>query len=511
MTRHVLRFTFYAPRSTFYAPTFSCLAPLSIPCTQLLLSACESNHHRMTSASAPAAPQPWWRELSRHHWFVFAMASMAWLFDCLDQQLFIIARNPAIADLLPAGSAPELVKQWGGYATAIFVAGWATGGLIFGAVGDRIGRARMLTLTVLLYSVFTGLSSFSTGVHDFCAYRFVTGLGVGGVFGLAVALIADSLPDRARPHALGWMQALSAVGNVTAGGIAILIGWAQVAAVQAGGKPATDFWKYLFWVGALPAFLCVFIQIRLKEPENWVRARAEGLKTGARFGSYASLFGEARWRKPALLGMLLCIAGVVGLWGVGFFSPELVGDVTAKILKSQNVPGGEVPGRRLMWTGINMIMQNMGAFAGMLVFTKLAQAYGRKPIFAGTFVCAFISTVIVFKYLSQPWHIFVLIPIMGFFQLALFAGFAIYLPELFPIRLRSTGTSFCYNVGRFIAASGPFTLGLLQAHLAAGAVTADAKLDAFRTACCWVSGVFLVGLIALIFLPETKGRPLPVD
>jgi|SRR6185503_13478880 len=464
-----------------------------------------------SAVATPAVTQPWWRELNRHHWFVFSMASMAWLFDCLDQQLFIIARTPAITDLMAAGTPSDVLKTWGGNATAIFVAGWATGGLIFGAVGDRIGRAKTLTLTVLLYSVFTGLSAFSVSVYDFCVYRFVTGLGVGGVFGLSVALLADSLPDRARPHALGLMQSLSAVGNVTAGTIAVIVGWSQVAAVRAGGVPSMHFWKYLFWVGAAPAFLCVFIQMRLKEPEKWVLARQEGRKTGARFGSYVSLFGEARWRKPALLGMLLCVAGVVGLWGVGFFSPELVNDVTGKILRAQNVPAGELPARRLMWTGINMILQNLGSFFGMLVFTKLAQAHGRKPIFAAAFVCAFVSTFIVFRYLSEQWHIFVLIPIMGFCQLALFAGFAIYLPELFPLRLRSTGTSFCYNVGRFIAASGPFTLGLLQAHLASGAITADAKLDAFRTACCWVSGVFLVGLIALLFLPETKGRPLPED
>ena len=439
------------------------------------------------------------------------MAALAWLFDCLDQQLFIIARNPAIADLMPKGTPTDVLKEWGANSTAIFVTGWATGGLIFGAVGDKIGRARTLTLTVLLYSVFTGLSAFSRDVSDFCIYRFITGLGVGGVFGLAVALVADSLPDRARPHALGLLQSLSAVGNVAAGLIAILVGWNQVSAVQAGGQPAADFWKYLFWVGALPAFLCVFLQMRLKEPEKWVKARAEGRRTGVKFGSYASLFGEARWRKPALLGMLLCVAGVVGLWGVGFFSPELVGDVIGRGLKAQNVPVEQVPGRRLMWTGINMIMQNTGAFFGMLVFTKLAHVYGRKPIFAIGFVCAFVSTFVTFRYLNQPWHIFVLIPIMGFFQLGLFAGFAIYLPELFPLRLRSTGTSWCYNVGRFIAASGPFTLGMLQAHLAAGAVTAEAKLEAFRTACCWVSAVFLLGLVALIFLPETKGRPLPED
>ncbi len=434
------------------------------------------------------------------------MASLAWLFDCLDQQLFIIARNPAIQSLLPAGTTSDVLKQWGGYSTAIFVAGWATGGLIFGAVGDRIGRAKTLALTVLLYSVCTGLSALSQTVVDFSIYRFVTGLGVGGVFGLSVALIADSLPDRARPHALGLLQSLSAVGNVTAGAIAIFVGYLETTSIKPGSA-----WRYMFIIGALPAFLCVFIQMRLKEPERWVKAREAGRLTGAKFGSYVSLFGEARWRKPALLGMLLCVAGVVGLWGVGFFSPELVGDVIGRLLKEQNVPAAQVPGKRLMWTGVNMIMQNIGSFFGMLAFTKLASHYGRKPIFAISFIAAFLSTFTVFKFLSQPWHIFTLIPIMGFCQLALFAGFAIYLPELFPTRLRSTGTSFCYNVGRFLAASGPFTLGILQARLAAGAVTAEAKLDAFRNACCWVSLVFLVGLVALMFLPETKDRPLPED
>src|SRR5882672_6835134 len=462
----------------------------------------------VVSSPAATVEGPWWKQLNRYHWFVFIVASLAWLFDCLDQQLFLLARNGAMKALLPAGMD---VKLYGGYATTIFVAGWATGGLIFGAVGDRIGRAKTLAFTVLLYSVFTGLSAFSQSVYDFCMYRFLTGLGVGGVFGLSVALVADSLPDRARPHALGLLQSLSAVGNVTAGLIAVFVGWNQVSAVMGGAKAAGDFWKYLFWIGAAPAFLCVFIQIRLKEPEKWVKAREEGRKTGARFGSYASLFGEARWRKPALLGMLLCIAGVVGLWGVGFFSPELVGDVISRQLRAQDVPLEQVPGRRLMWTGINMIAQNIGAFFGMMAFTKLAQRYGRKPVFAVAFVAAFLSTAATFKFLSQPWHIFTLIPVMGFCQLALFAGFAIYLPELFPTRLRSTGTSFCYNVGRFIAASGPFTLGLLQAHLAAGATTSDAKLEAFRTACVWVSLVFLVGLVALFFLPETKGRAMPED
>jgi MFS family permease len=466
----------------------------------------------MQNTSSPQAP--WWRDLTGYHWFVFAMASLAWLFDCLDQQLFLLARQGAMKALLP----PELdAKQFGGYATAIFVAGWATGGLIFGAVGDRIGRARTLTLTVLLYSVCTGLSAFSKGWMDFAIYRFVTGLGVGGVFGLAVALVADSLPERSRTGALGTLQALSAVGNITAGLISMYLGKLG----SEGKVDAGNVWKIMFLVGSLPAFLCVFIQVRLKEPEKWIAARAEGRASGAKFGSYGSLFGEARWRKPALLGMILCVAGVVGLWGVGFFSPELVGDVITRSLKEQGVADDVIANKKTYWIGINSIVQNLGAFFGMLLFTKLAQTAGRKTAFVVGYIAAFAVTFGYFRLFNGTNDIW-MSALMGFCQLALFAGFAIYLPELFPLRLRSTGVSFCYNVGRFIAASGPFTMGVLQKNIADSAIAklgesadaaakAAAKLAAFRDACCYVSVVFLVGLIAVAFLPETKGRPLPED
>jgi MFS family permease len=358
----------------------------------------------------------------------------------------------------------------------------------------------------LIYSLCTGLSAFSTGFTDFAIYRFITGLGVGGVFGLSVALVADSLPDAARPHALGLLQALSAVGNVTAGLIGVALGRLEVGTIAPGSA-----WSKLFLIGAVPAFLCVFIQMRLKEPEKWVKARAEGRLTGVKFGSYTALLGDRRWRRRALVGMTMCISGVVGLWGIGFFSPELINDVIGRALIKEGIPVGQQSGYRTMWTGLNMIIQNIGACAGMLVFTKLASHFGRKPVFAAAYLCAMISTIGVFKFLNERADIFWMVPLMGFFQLSLFAGFAIYLPELFPVSLRSTGTSFCYNVGRFIAAAGPLFMGKLTTWLAAGATTPEQKLEAFRNACCWMSAVFLIGLLALPFAPETKGKPLPED
>lgn len=475
----------------------------------------------MTSASANSNSR-WWSGLTSYHWFVFSMAALAWMFDCLDQQIFILFRGTAMKNLLAEGAD---AKTYGGYATAIFVAGWATGGLIFGSVGDRIGRAKTLTLTVLLYSLFTGLSALSQSFYDFAAYRFITGLGVGGVFGLAVALIADTLPDRSRPFALGLLQSLSAVGNISAGLISI---W-MAALIKAGTISSASSWKIAFLIGAAPAFLCVLIQLKLKEPEKWVKAREHGRITGAKFGSYQSLLGEDRWRRPAIFGMILCVAGVVGLWGIGFFAPELIDDVVNTTVKEKLMTQGlsnealtkELSYQNTFYKGINSIIQNLGAFIGMLFFPVLAQRIGRRLSFAILFVGAFLSTNLFFQFfksMDQMW----MSAVMGFFQLALFSGFAVYLPELFPIRLRSTGTSFCYNVGRFLAATGPFTLAKLQEMLSKSAVAklpedaleaakAAAKLSAFRDATMWLTSVFFVGIVVLLFLPETKDRPLPED
>src|ERR1043166_8588160 len=171
-----------------------------------------------TSASISTTnSKEWWKLLTGYHWFVLLVASAAWFFDCLDPRIFSLARNPALASLMHAGPGSPEVQNFGKVVTAWFLIGWGIGGMIFGALGDRYGRARMLTITILVYSAFTGLSFFSQTKVDFTIFRFLTGLGVGGVFGLAVALIAETVPSGARAQSLGLLQVLSTIGNVTAG------------------------------------------------------------------------------------------------------------------------------------------------------------------------------------------------------------------------------------------------------------------------------------------------------
>jgi len=442
--------------------------------------------------------QPWWRLLNREHWFVFTIASLAWLFDCLDQQLFNLARDAAMEQLL---ADKAKATEYGPYTTSVFLLGWAAGGLLFGSLGDRFGRARMLTISVLLYSVFTGLSALSTGFFDFCVYRFLTGTGVGGVFGLAVALVADSVPDRARAPALGLLQSVSSVGNITAGALGMGIGMLAARELLPLGLQS---WQVMFLIGAAPAFLCVFILGRLKEPKKWVEAKAAGALTGVKFGSYTTLLTHPRWRKHAWAGLALCSAGIIGLWGIGNFHPKIVRTIVETHLAAQNLSADKIASEKAFWSSMALLLQNVGAFFGMTVFAYIAQAKGRKIAFALALFLSFASTVLVFKGLREFSQIFWMIPLMGFGQLSVFAVYAIYLPELFPTSLRSTGTSFCYNFGRVVAATAPFTIGQITRSL-------GGNIEGFRTAGVWVSGVLLLGILVLPLLPETKGQPLPEE
>ena len=201
--------------------------------------------------------------------------------------------------------------------------------------------------------------------------------------------------------------------------------------------------------------------------------------------------------------MLLAFSGVVGLWGIGFFSYDLLRPVLEKSFREQGLSGAALAGKTTTWIGITSLLQNLGGFMGVHAFTWLTQRTNRRKAFAASFIAAMITTAYTFWNLKQISDIFWMIPLMGAAQLSLFGGYAIYLPELFPTRLRSTGTSFCYNASRLVAAAGPFTLGALTSRMFSN------EAEPMRYAGVAMCLVFLVGLAALPFAPETKGQPLP--
>jgi MFS family permease len=496
------------------------------------------------SLSSENDTRPWYKTLTGYQWFVFIVCCLAWDMDCTDQQLFILARRPAMVELVPKVQSgdprlPELKKQLetkstippteteviaaqqnadivaaATWTTSIFMIGWAIGGICFGVMGDRLGRVKTLLVTILLYSIFTGLSSISRTVFDFCLYRFLTGLGVGGVFAAAVTLLAESMPERSRTLLIGLFQASSAIGNCAAAGISIALGSAvyngQFTDMQLFGVIDMSPWRLMFMVGIIPGLLVVLIQLWLKEPEKWLAMRKSSTKKS---GSYAELLGDSRYRRRTIFGLILALAGVVGLWGIAFFSPDLLRYVMDPHYQNQarelGLAGTEaaayVEWQKTLWAGITSLLQNIGAFFGMFLFGYISIFAGRRPTFAIAFIMAGVMTAVVFMFLNSWEHVFWMIPLMGFFQLAIFGGYAIYFPELFPTRLRSTGTSFCYNVGRLVSAGGPTLLGFFTSTVYA-AYPAPLPL---RYAGVTMCSIFLVGLIALPFLPETKGKPLP--
>jgi MFS family permease len=523
----------------------------------------------------------WWQYLSSYHWYVLILCALGWMFDCADQMIFTSSRAIAMRDLMPLAT-PEYQTFIGGWTTTLFMIGWATGGLLFGIVGDKWGRAKTMALTIFLYAAFTGLSALSRTWQEFALARFITGFGVGGEFAAGAALVADVMPQRARAQALGMLQALSALGNIAGAGML------QVAALWAGGNEHYS-WRYLYWVGAAPAIIAVFVMARMKEPDKWLEAKAAAIESGVHnLGRISDLFTHPTWRRNTIVGLLLAISGVVGVWGIGFYSPELIdatfpqmtiaaGQQVEKIISApsdaarsaelaalarvqeqkvnqkptaeavvakeahdaygrlltrtiayrEKLPAnlGDVkltPRRQarilaLMAKRIEprsaakiksnaLMLQQVGAFFGMLMFSILAVRIGRRWTFALSFALAWASIFLVFLGFHDQSQIWYLYPLLGFCTLLPFGGFAVYFPELFPTRLRTTGTGFCYNVGRYVSSLGPLVFGGLAAGLVGRFET-----PAFRVAAVIVASIYIIGILAAFAGPETKGKALPED
>jgi MFS family permease len=423
----------------------------------------------------------WYSDLTTYHWCVLIVCSLGWLFDTMNMRMFILARGGALAALAPPG---EDVDALGRLATTVVILGWATGGIVFGVLGDKWGRVKTMAAAVFVYSAFTGLTGFAGSPAEFMAFGFCNGVGMGGQFSVAVALLAEAIPARARSVSLGLLQGLSAVGNI----IGSLVGLALLP----GG------WRPMFLLGAVPILLVVLIVSWLEEPESWRRSLAATRKAGGpRLGSYRELLLSGRWRKHALAGGVLAAVGVTGIWGVSFYSPELLSHalegVDAETLARQ--------------TTVMTICQDLGAFVSIIGFPLLSDRIGRKPAFQVACWLGLVSIVFVFGFLTDPQQIIPFGLFLGFGTLALFGGYAVYFPEIFPSRLRATGIAFCYNVGRYLAAP----LNLAPNYLQAPLLRLFPTVPTYRTGPIALAAVYFIGMVVMALAPETKGKALPDD
>lgn len=432
----------------------------------------------MTSRTRPGGFTP--RQL-----FVLLVAYLGWVFDLMDVFLMVLVKDRAMAELLGPGASPAAIGVWGGWALGITLVGWSAGGLLFGMVADRWGRSRTMALTILIYSVFTGLTGLAQTPGQLLVLRFIAALGIGGEWGAGASLIAEVFPKTSRAAAAGILQSAAGTGFFAAILLEYLVG---------------GNWRYAFFAGAVPAFLALVVRLGVHEPEAWVAARARAaaqtVDVSARVGSLGAVFADPELRRRLLLATALAVVGIFGYWGTNFW----VNARFTELLRAQGAsPEALTSGVR--WA---LIVLNLGNMTGFLSYIPLTMWLGRRPAFA-IFHLGAVVTMPTAYLLSTTFETgLVLFFVAGLFTSGIYSGYTIYFPELFPTRVRATGASFCYNVGRVVAAPGPIIMGWLIGALTQVAPAGQQVAWAGALMGC----VYLLAFLVIPFLPETQGVEL---
>jgi MFS family permease len=422
--------------------------------------------------------------------FILLVAYLGWVFDLMDVFLMVLVKDRAMAELLGPGASAQSIGVWGGWALGITLVGWSIGGLLFGMVADRWGRTRTMALTILIYSVFTGLTGLAQTPTQLLVLRFIAALGIGGEWGAGASMIAEVFPKASRALAAGVLQSAAGTGFFAAILLEYLVG---------------GNWRYAFFAGALPAFLALVVRLGLHEPEVWVAAKARAAAAQAdagaaivraRVGSLAAVFAEPVLRRRVLLATALAVVGIFGYWGTNFW----VNARFAELLRAQGTPATEIA----RGVRIGLIVLNVGNMAGFLSFIPLTNRVGRRAAFAAYHLGALIAMPVAYLFSSSYGLALVLFFFAGLFTSGIYSGYTIYFPELFPTRVRATGASFCYNVGRIVAAPGPVIMGWLTGALERIAPPGQHVAYAGAVMGC----VYVLAFLVIPFLPETKGADL---
>ena len=420
----------------------------------------------------------WYEGVTRYEWLILAIASAGWVFDAFEGQIFNITRQQLLAEILGPGATASAIKHYGDVFLAIFLLGGTVGGLLFGALADRWGRRPSMALTILMYSVFSGLTYFAQSLWQIGAARFLVAMGVGGEWAVAASLVAEVFPQQARAHASGIFHATSVLGTWTA----------ALAGLAAGAH-----WRSVYLVGLVPALLVFWVSAKVKEPESWRTAGAKAAaSSGPKMGSFKELLGRPIWRRRAMLGMLLAAIGLGTFWGVTVAGQDLAREL---LLRNGSSAARAAEHAKFAYG----IVETVGGGLGLLSFGPVCVRLGRRRAFALWHLGAFIIVPITCYLPSTYEQLLLLLPLFGFLTFGMHAGYAIYFPELFPTNLRATGTGFCFNGGRIVAASTLLLSGWLKSL---------PGMD-LRLAITLLGLLFPLGLLIIWFLPETKDKPLP--
>jgi MFS family permease len=441
------------------------------------------------------APGRWYAEVSRYQWMVLALASLGWIFDVFEGQIFVASMNEAMPALLPAGTSRSEIGYYNDLIFAAFLLGGAAGGVLFGVLGDRIGRKRAMTWTILTYSVCTGLSAFAQSWWQLAVFRFLVALGVGGEWAVASVLVAEVFPLRARAWSQSIFHASSVLGTflaIAAG--AFLVANPRIRLPLPGGGQAAG-WRLAFLLGALPALLILWVRTSLHEPELWQRSRESS--KGRQRVRLAELF-RAEMARRTLVGVGLAGVGLATFWGTYIYGKDaLRAAVAAEYLATHGTPADAEYLQRAEMVG--MFLATTGIALGQLAFGPLAERLGRRGAFLAFQLGGLAASLVLFHLLSSATAIGLFLPLFGFLTVGMHAGYAVYFPELFPTHLRGTGAGFCFNGGRLLAAPALFAGGWMQKAWGVSLTDAAAALG-------WL---FVVGSALLWFAPETRGRELP--
>ena len=399
-------------------------------------------------------------------WLNLSVAWLGWLFDGMEMGLYSLIAMPALKELLNTQD-NAVIGPYVGIMFALFLLGASVGGFIFGRLGDKIGRVKTMILTVITYSIFTALSAIATNVWQFGACRFLAALGLGGEWGLGVALVMETWPDSKRPLLAGVLGAAANVGFLVSSFIGLIAGaWG---------------WRPLLLIGLAPAVLAFLIRIMVKEPEKWQQAKARGEKPDL----------KQLWRPPlrrrTILGCIVSSVVIVGTWGVFQWIPSWVNTLV----------GGDAAPQRAT---VQMYMA-FGQIIGALLGGLMAEWVGRRWSYAFYCITSFITVAALYGLFdSYGMGLLLMAAFSGVFVTAFFGWLPLYLPELFPTRIRATGEGITFNFGRIIAA--------IMVVAGTGQLV-KVFHGSFAKAGALMASVYLVGLAVIWFMPETKGQQLP--